>query len=165
LWPANADHERALAGLRELPWRVVVTVGREIDPQSLGPQPSNVLLRSYVPQSQLLPHCNLVVSHGGSGSVLGALSHGLPMVLLPMGADQTLNAARARQLQVAEVLDPVGATPGAVKVAATRVMADPTYVQNAEQIQREISALPGPDHASALLERLSREKAALPSTS
>jgi UDP:flavonoid glycosyltransferase YjiC (YdhE family) len=157
--------ERALAGLRELPGRVVVTVGREIDPQSLGPQPSNVLVRSYVPQSQLLPHCNLVVSHGGSGSMLGALSHGLPMVLLPMGADQTLNAARARQLQVAEVLDPVGATPAAVKVAATRVMADPTYLQNAEQIRREISALPGPDHASALLERLSREKAALPSTS
>jgi UDP:flavonoid glycosyltransferase YjiC (YdhE family) len=157
--------ERALAGLRELPGRVLVTVGREIEPQSLGPQPSNVVVRSYVPQSQLLPRCNLVVSHGGSGSVLGALSHGLPMVLLPMGADQTLNAARAHQLQVAEVLDPVGATPAAVKAAATRVMADPAYLRNAQQIQGEISALPGPKHASALLERLRREKAALPSTS
>jgi UDP:flavonoid glycosyltransferase YjiC (YdhE family) len=43
--------ERALAGLSELPGSIVVTVGRELDPQSLGPQPSNVFVRRYVPQS------------------------------------------------------------------------------------------------------------------
>jgi UDP:flavonoid glycosyltransferase YjiC (YdhE family) len=134
--------ERALAGLRELPGRVVVTVGRELDPQVLGPQPSNVLVRSYVPQSQLLPHCNLVVSHAGSGSVLGALSHGLPMVLLPMGADQTLNAARAQQLHLAEVLDPVGATPAAIKRAATRTMADPPICRTSSRYNARSALFP-----------------------
>jgi UDP:flavonoid glycosyltransferase YjiC (YdhE family) len=157
--------ERALAGLGELPGYVVVTVGREIDPQSLGPQPANVVLRGYVPQSLLLPHCNLVVSHGGSGSVIGALTHGLPMVLLPMGADQPLNAARAQQLEVAQVLDAIDATPAAIQQAATTVMTDPTYRQNAEKLQYEICALPGPEHAVALLEQLNRERAALPATS
>ena len=54
--------ERALAGLRELPGSVVVTVGRELDPQILGPQPPNVLVRQYIPQSLVLPRCDLVVS-------------------------------------------------------------------------------------------------------
>lgn len=42
----------------------------------------------FIPQAQLLPQCDLVVSHGGSGSVIGALAHGPPSVLLPMGVDQ-----------------------------------------------------------------------------
>ena len=155
--------ERALAALSELPGRVVVTVGRELDPPALGPQPPNVLVRRFVPQSQLLPHCTLVVSHAGSGSMLGALAHGLPLVLLPMGADQMLNAARARELRVAEVLDPVSATSAAIKHASEKVLTDPTYRRNAEQVRREIRALPRPEHASALLERLHRERAALPS--
>ncbi|HXC77535.1 MAG TPA: glycosyltransferase, partial [Candidatus Acidoferrum sp.] len=47
--------ERVLAGLRELPMDVVVTVGRELDPHVLGLQPPNVHVRSYIPQSLLLP--------------------------------------------------------------------------------------------------------------
>ena len=93
--------ERVLTGLNQLPGSVVVTVGRDLDPASLGPQPANVHVHRFIPQSLLLPHCDVVVSHAGSGSVIGALAHGLPMVLLPMGADQPLNAARAEALGVA----------------------------------------------------------------
>jgi len=70
-----------------------------------GARPANVQIERYVPQKHLLPHCQLVVSHGGSDSVLGALAHGLPMVLLPIGADQPLNAVRCHALGVARVLD------------------------------------------------------------
>ena len=157
--------ERALAGLRELPVCVVVTVGRELDPRILGPQPSNVVVRRYIPQSLVLPRCDLVVSHGGSGSVIGALTHGLPMVLLPMGADQPLNAARAQQLRVGEVLGAIDATPAAIRLAAATVLADPSYGRSAELIRNEIAALPGPEHALELLEQLLRERAAIRSPS
>ena len=110
--------ERVLAGLRELPGSIVVTVGRDLDPGVLGPQPANVHVRRFIPQSLVLPHCDLVVSHAGSGSVIGALTHGLPMVLLPMGADQPLNAARAEALGVAQVLDALEATPADIERAA-----------------------------------------------
>jgi UDP:flavonoid glycosyltransferase YjiC (YdhE family) len=146
--------ERVLAGLRELPANIVVTVGRELDPQALGPQPANVRVERYVPQSLLLPHCELVVSHAGSGSVLGALAHGLPMVLLPIGADQPLNAARCRELGVARVLDPFFATAVDVSTAVSSVLADPSYRRNAERLQAEIEALPGPEHGLNLLEQL-----------
>lgn len=150
--------ERVLAGLGELPAQVAVTVGRELDPKILGSQPANVHVRRYVPQSRLLPHCDLVVAHGGSGSVIGALTHGLPLVLLPLGADQPHNARRAEQLGVARVLDAVTATPAAVRDAAAEALANPVYRQNAGRIRDEVAALPGPEHAVELLERLDRER-------
>ena len=146
--------ERVLAGLRELPMDVVVTVGRELDPQVLGLQPSNVHVRSYIPQSLLLPHCELVVSHAGSGSVVGALAYGLPMVLLPIGADQPFNAARCEDLHVGRVLNALEATSENVQFAANAVLSDVTYKQNAKRLEAEIAALPGPDYGVRLLERL-----------
>jgi UDP:flavonoid glycosyltransferase YjiC (YdhE family) len=145
---------RVLAGLRDLPVTVVVTVGRDVDPAEFGPQPANVRVERYIPQSELLPHCSLVVSHGGSGSVVGALAHGLPMVLIPIGADQPHNAARCQAVGVARVLDPVLATPTMVREAVSTVLAEPAYRRAAERIRDEIAALPGPAHAVTLLERL-----------
>ena len=149
--------ERVLQGLRDLPLDVVVTVGRELDPQVLGVQPSNVHVRSYIPQSLLLPHCELVVSHAGSGSVVGALAHGLPMVLVPIGADQPFNAARCEGLHVGRMLNSVEATPEDVRAAAVAVLGDATYTQNAKRLEAEIAALPYPEFGVRLLERLAEQ--------
>lgn len=157
--------ERILGGVRDLPVNVVATVGRALDPEVLGPQPANVHVERYIPQAQLLPHCSLVVSHGGSGSVVGALAHGLPMVVIPIGADQPRNAQRCEDLHVARVLDAPEATPDRVREAAADVLADPTYRLNAERIRDEIAVLPGPDHAVTLLERLATERQPLLSMS
>jgi MGT family glycosyltransferase len=146
--------ERIVEGVRDLPVTVVATVGRALDPEVLGPQPANVHVERYLPQAQLLPYCRLVVSHGGSGSVIGALAHGLPMVVVPIGADQPRNARRCRDLQVARVLPALEVTPDRVRAAVSGVLADPSYRLHAERIRDEIAALPGPDHAVRLLERL-----------
>lgn len=153
--------QRVLAGLRDLPIDLIATVGRDLDPDELGTQPDNVHIERFMPQAALLPHCDLVVSHAGSGSVLGALAHGLPMVLLPIGADQPLNAARCRALGVAEVLDAVGATPEMVRAAATRVLADGGFRGAATRIRDEIAALSEPEYAVTLLDRLASGRAPL----
>jgi UDP:flavonoid glycosyltransferase YjiC (YdhE family) len=147
---------RLLAGLRDLPLSVVLTVGREIDPAELGPQPANVRVERWIPQAAVLPRCDLVVSHGGSGSVIGALAYGLPMVLLPMGADQPYNAARCTELGVGRVLDAVAATPETIREAVSAVLADPAYRRAAKRIREEIASLPGPEFAVSLLEGLVR---------
>jgi UDP:flavonoid glycosyltransferase YjiC (YdhE family) len=146
--------QRVLAGLRELPISVVVTVGGDIDPAELGPQPANVRVERFVPQAALLPHARAVVSHGGSGSVLGALVHGRPMVLIPMGADQPLNSARCAALGLARVLDPLAATPDDVRAAVADVLENPGYRLAAERLRDELAALPGLAEAESLLERL-----------
>ena len=145
---------RVLAGLRDLDVDVVATVGRQIDPEELGPQPDRIRIERYLPQSAVLPRCSAVVSHAGSGSVLGALAYGLPSVLLPMGADQPLNAARCEELGVARTLDAVRATPGDVADAVSSVLSDPSYRTSAERVRDEIRGLRGPEHAVRLLEGL-----------
>jgi UDP:flavonoid glycosyltransferase YjiC (YdhE family) len=150
--------DRVLAGLRDLPINVIATTGAHIDPAELGTQPPHVHLARFLPQASVLPYCDAVVSHGGSGSVLGALAHGLPSVLVPIGADQPWNAARCVELGVAEVLDAETATPRDVAVAVGAVLQEPGYRRSAEQLRDEIRALPGLDTVIGLLERLATER-------
>lgn len=145
---------RVLAGLRDLPVDVVVTVGPHVDPGELGPQPEHVRVERYLPQEEVLPGCDAVVTHGGSGSVLGALAHGLPLVVVPMGADQPLNAARCEALGAGRVLDTLRANPADVRDAVASVLDDPSYRRAAERLRDEIAALPGPAEALKLIEAL-----------
>jgi len=145
---------RVLTGLARLPVEVVATVGTAIEPTELGEQPAHVRVEQFVPQAEILSRSSLVVSHGGSGSVLGAIAHGLPQVLVPMGADQPLNATRSEELGIARVLDPVAATPEDVRNAVMAVLDQPTYRADAELLQSEFAALPGVEHAVTLLEQL-----------
>ena len=149
---------RVVDGLRELPVNLLVTVGDEIDPAELGPQPSNVQVERFVPQVEVLPLCDLVVSHGGSGTVIAALAHGLPMVLIPMGADQPFNVARCEALGLARVLDPVAATPDGIREAVSEVLDDGRYREAAGQMAGEMAAMPPPEHAITLLERLALDQ-------
>jgi UDP:flavonoid glycosyltransferase YjiC (YdhE family) len=145
---------KVLAGLRELPVNTVLTVGDRFDPAELGPQPDRIRIERFVPQEQLLPRCDLVVCHGGSGSVLGALAHGLPSVLAPMSADQPDNARRCVELGAARLLEPVSAAPHDVSEAVSDVLADQSYRRAAEQIQAAYHALPGSEEAVTQIEQL-----------
>ncbi|MCO1576080.1 glycosyltransferase [Crossiella sp. SN42] len=135
---------RVLTGLRELDAAVLVTLGRHLDPAEFGPQPAHVRIERYLPQAEVLPYCDLVVSHGGSGSVTGALAHGLPSLLLPMGADQPHNAARCAALGLGSHLDPTTATPEQIRAAAAALLTDPGYAERTQKFASEIAALPGP---------------------
>jgi UDP:flavonoid glycosyltransferase YjiC (YdhE family) len=89
---------------------------------------------------------------------MAALAHGLPSVLIPIGADQPLNAQRCVDLGVAQALDAVEATPKSIREAVRSVLDAPHYRRNAQRIRAEIAALPEPSYAVALLERLAAEK-------
>jgi UDP:flavonoid glycosyltransferase YjiC (YdhE family) len=149
-------YERLLDGLRALPVNLLMTVGWQIDPAEFGPQPEHVRIAQYLDQDEVLPYCDVVVSHGGSGSVTGALAHGVPTLLVPIGADQPMNAKRGKELGVGLVLDAVTATPADAHAAVSELLAVPTYRQEAERLHAELAALPGPDHAAALLEQVGR---------
>jgi UDP:flavonoid glycosyltransferase YjiC (YdhE family) len=152
---------RVLAGLRDLPVDVVATVGQHVDPAELGAQRAGVRIARYVPQADVLPRCDLVISHGGSGSVVGALAHGLPMVLLPMGADQPHNADQCVRLGVGTQLHPVTATSAEIRTAVADMLADTRYRRAAERVRAEILTLPEPALAVPLLARLAADSDAL----
>jgi UDP:flavonoid glycosyltransferase YjiC (YdhE family) len=113
----------------------------------------------YIPQSLLLPRCDLVIAHGGYSTVLGALSEGIPMVLVPIAADQPDNAARCAALDVGQVVGPDERTVSAIGRAVREVLGDARYPENARRLREEIRSLPGPEHGVTLLARLATEKA------
>ena len=147
-----------LAGLRDEPVNVLVAVGRNQDPAGFGPQPDNVHIERYIPQTLLFPQCDAVVTHGGLNTVLAALTHGLAMVIMPLQADQFINAERCATLGVARIIEQDRRTPEAIRAATREILQEPRYRTNAERLRDEMAALPGPEHAVALLERLAAEK-------
>jgi UDP:flavonoid glycosyltransferase YjiC (YdhE family) len=145
---------RVLAGLEGLDANVVVTVGREVDPGELGERADNVLVERFVPQRALLPRASAVVSHAGSGTVVSALACGVPLVLLPMGADQPWNADRCEALGVGRVLDPLTVSPTEAAAAVDDVLTTPDYRSAAGALQREAESLPPAEAAADALEQL-----------
>jgi len=150
--------EAFVAALRDARVNLVVTVGRDGNPERFGPQPPHVRIERYIPQTLLFPRCDLVISHGGSNTMLAALAHGLPQVMVPIAADQPDNAVRCAAAGVARVVLLAGASAASIREAALAVLADPSYRQRAERVRAQIAALPGPAQAVTLLERLARDR-------
>ncbi|WP_340540197.1 glycosyltransferase [Nocardioides sp. GXZ039] len=149
-------YERMLTGLGTLDADVLLTVGSRIDPAELGPAPPGVRVERFVPQDEVLSSVDVVVSHGGSGSLLAALAHGLPSVLLPLGADQPHNATRAEALGLATVLDAASATADDLARAVGEALHDVEMKARAQAIAVETAALPDVTTTVTALEHLSR---------
>lgn len=143
-----------LDGLRDEALNVVVTVGKQHDPAVLGRQPSNIHVHQYIPQELLLPHCAAVVTHGGAGSTLGALAFGLPLLIVPQGADHFYNAERAVAAGAAVQLLPDRLTAGSARDAVRTLLRDDTFRDAAHRLENELDAMPDPRQAVETLERL-----------
>jgi UDP:flavonoid glycosyltransferase YjiC (YdhE family) len=145
-----------LAALGELEVRVLVTVGPGGDPATLGTQPEQVRVERYVPQSQVLPHCDLVLSHGGSGTVLATITLGLPQLCLPQGADQFLNADAISSVGAGISLMPSERAPDTVRDAVSRLLGEASFREAARRVSASIASMPSPEAVAEVLEILPR---------
>ncbi len=153
LWPT------VLEALAEVDANVVATLGRDLDPSEFGAQPPNIRLASFVSQGLILPHCTAVLAHGGYGSLMAALRHGLPVVSIPLAAlDNQLNAVQLESLGAGIAIPEAPRSPEVIAAAVTDVLGEPRYGVAAQAIATSIEALPSTDHAVDLLERLARER-------
>ena len=116
-----------LDGLAGERFDVVVTVGPSGDPEALRPYPDNVRIERFIPQSFILSRAAVFVSHSGSGATLGALRAGVPMLAIPQGADQFLNAERIVDTSVGIRLMPDEVSAGAVRDALRVLLDDHRY--------------------------------------
>jgi UDP:flavonoid glycosyltransferase YjiC (YdhE family) len=141
----------AMEALAQLPVRCLLTVGRELDLATLPPAPPNVRVERWVPQDEVLPHAAAVVCHGGSGSTLGALAAGRPLVVVPLFADQPYNARRVTASGAGVAAGPEVA---ALRAAVTGVLEEPAFATAAARIAGELRAQEPPStaiHALAAL--------------
>lgn len=133
---------------------VLVTVGPDGDPAAVGEQPANVRVERFVPQAEVLPRCRVVLCHGGSGTVLAALAHGVPLLCLPQGADQFANAANVAAAGCGIDIGPASVTEPALRAALAELVEAPAHLDAARAMAAEIAAMPGPSQAAAAVEAL-----------
>ena len=152
-------YRAVIDALGEQPIEIVVTTGRTVDPAALGPVPANVSVHPWIDQAEVLERATLVVNHGGYGTVIGCLAAGVPQVVLPLFADQPINAARVDALGAGIGLRG-GATPDPgralasvpdVAFAVVRVLGERSYTDVAWTVAAEIEALPTATEAIATL--------------
>lgn len=146
-----------LEGLHDEDVTVVVTVGNDADPAALGPQPDHIHVERFIPQAALLPHCDLVVNQGGT-AILPILAHGLPLLILPQGANQFHNAEICTAAGVARTLLPGDVSAETVRRGIRALLSEPAYGQRARDVAAEIAAMPPPAERVDLLERLAAER-------
>jgi UDP:flavonoid glycosyltransferase YjiC (YdhE family) len=158
--PVAAVYRTALEAVAALPVRALLTVGDRGDPAALGSLPSNVRVERWVAQAEVLGHAAAVVNHGGSGSVLGCLAVGAPMVVVPLFADQPYNARRVAELGAGVAFGDGPPDAEALRDALRQMLEDGSYRQVAHRIADELRALPPTDAAVALLEKLAANAAA-----
>jgi UDP:flavonoid glycosyltransferase YjiC (YdhE family) len=155
IWNRRLDLFQAVIDAAEgLAVNLVLTVGVNGDPADLGPQPPHVQVHKFVPQGQILPFCDAVICHGGSGTMLGGLAHGLPQLVLPQGADQFENAALLVAAGAGRTLLPGEADPATIRRGLVEVLGDDALRTAARRLRDELDAMPPPAAAVARIESL-----------
>ena len=138
-----------LDAIEDLPISILVTTGPGADPALLGPRPANVAAVEFIPQAQVLPYVSAVMSHAGSGTMLGALAAGVPQVCLPRGADQFANAEQVVSIGAGVRVTPDEVSPERLRAAVRAVLSDQSYARAARALQAEIGAMPAAEDALA----------------
>jgi len=148
-----------LAALSTEAVNLIMTVGRSMAPAQFGPQPDHVKIEQYIPQTFLLPHCDALIFHGGYNSLLSALWHGLPMVIIPQGAgDNWPTGWRCAAVGAGVMVEANPLRPEAIRAAVKTVLEQPAYRARARELQREIKGLPGLVDAVRRLEILAETR-------
>ena len=142
-----------LEGLASLSVQVIATTGHGRDPDSLGlgAVPSNARVERFVPHSDLLPRTDVVVTTGGTGTVLAALSAGVPLVVVPTAWDQPHNGWRVAESGAGIRLAPNECTPERIRGAVERVLSDPSFKRNARRLAIDFARYGGAAQAADLL--------------
>jgi UDP:flavonoid glycosyltransferase YjiC (YdhE family) len=126
--------------------------------------PANVHVEAWIPQAGVLPEAAVVVCHGGSGTTFGALAAGVPLVVVPLFADQPANGRVVAAAGAGALVEPESPAGGEMsplrqsdvprlRSAIEAVLGEPSYSEAAKRIAGEMRALPTVDELVDLLAR------------
>jgi MGT family glycosyltransferase len=146
-----AKFQTAVDALATLRVRAVVTVGDSVDPASVKAAAS-VLVVANADHDDLMRRATMVVTHGGHGTIMRALRHGLPMALIPgLAHDQAPNAAAVERWGAGRAL-PGDASVEAIREAVGDILGDPAYAERARGVGQHVRDADGAANAAAEIE-------------
>jgi MGT family glycosyltransferase len=147
-------YEHILEAVRSLEdVQVVLSIGKNASPENMGPIPSNTIVVRSAPQIELLKRAALCITHAGLNTTLESLTHGVPMVAIPIGYDQPGVAARIAHHGTGEFIEVDELTTDRLRILIEKVLQYPSYRQRAEYFQKVISKTRGLDVAADIIEQ------------
>ena len=135
--------QNCINALKDLPINGCVTLGPAMEDIELN-CPENVIVMKSVKHSLLFPHTDLVITHGGHGTIIRALANGLPLIILPMGRDQGDNAIKVELCNAGIKLSPKS-SPGRIRKAVEQILSNSMYKQNVQSMKKKIASSDGLD--------------------
>ena len=153
----KATIQNAIDSLKDLEVRGLVTLGLALEEEKFE-APENVVVLKSAPHSLVFPHTDLVITHAGHGTIMRALSHGLPLICLPMGRDQNDNAAKISYHGCGLKLSPKS-SPEKIQRAVKNILKERKFKQNATRFQALLQNEDSMNTAIIELENLKFEKA------
>lgn len=130
--------QRAVTAVGSLDVRALVTTGPAIDPDQIE-APEGVTVTRSAPHREVLTHADVLLTHGGHGTVMKGLLAGVPIVCMPTGRDQPDNAARITH-RGAGLKITKNASPSKIAAAVERVLQDPSFRDAAQRLGSRIQA-------------------------
>lgn len=152
--------QKVMDALAPLPVRAVVTLGGIIREDEVRPAPNTAVVHS-APHNLLMKQASLVVTHGGHGTVMKALMHALPMLIIPQGRDQNDSAIRVTWRGAGLSLDPQAGT-GAIRDALRRLLSEPGFAEAAASLAGRMTAETARRDLAGMVEKIAGEGRALP---
>lgn len=128
------------------PWQVVLVGGAATE--RLGAIPNNFIVRSYVPQLEVLQRADVFISHGGMNSTMEALWFGVPLVVVPQMIEQAQTAARVAELGLGVQLDPKTIDAATLRAAVEHVAGDSGFRERAAAMQTAMHNAGGYERAA-----------------
>jgi MGT family glycosyltransferase len=143
--------EKLVAELAGAPYRIVVSKGPQAAEFDLA---DNMDGAEFLPQTEILPKVDLVITHGGNNTVTESLYFGKPMVLLPIFWDQHDNAQRVHETGFGERLPTYSFTDEEISRAIDGLVGEDALHAKLGEISKRLQANPGNVRAADLIERL-----------
>jgi UDP:flavonoid glycosyltransferase YjiC (YdhE family) len=152
----------AAEGLAGMDVQVVMATGSHRKPEEMGLDPlaPNIRVESWLSYDDLLPRTDLVITTCGAGTALAALSHGIPMIVIPTEWDKPEVARRLAEAGAALFLKPAECTPRRLRQAVETVLGNPSFRENARRLQASLARHGGAAEAAELLSELAGKAAA-----
>src|SRR5215218_5222324 len=150
----SADVElmrKLIAELAEAPYRIVVSKGPQHAELELA---ENMAGEEFLPQTEVLPKVDLVITHGGNNTVTECLHFGKPMVVLPIFWDQHDNAQRIEETGFGARLDTYGHSGAELTATIERLLGDEALAARLARTSERLQQARGTELAANLIEQV-----------
>ena len=117
-------------------WQVMLSIGTNIEPSSIGQTPNNFVVSPYLPQLEILQNADMFITHGGMNSTMEAIYYGVPMVVVPQQPEQAMTASRVAELGLGVSLEPGQVSTSTMRDAVNVVGSDVGYRSRVAEMQK-----------------------------